>query len=150
VVELLAAGADTQVAGKHVVVLGRSLVVGRPLAAMLARPGDGGNATVTLCHSRTPDVAAHCRRADVLVVAVGRRHLVTPDWVAPGAVVVDVGTHPVEGPEGWTLTGDVHPDVAAVAGQLTPVPGGVGPVTNAVLMRHVAAACHPDAFAPAW
>ena len=150
VVELLAADPETRVAGKHVVVLGRSLVVGRPLAAMLARPGDGGNATVTLCHSRTADVAGHCRRADVLVVAVGKQHLVTPDWVAPGAVVVDVGTHPVEGPDGWTLAGDVHPDVGAVAGRLTPVPGGVGPVTNAVLMRHVAAACHPDAFPPAW
>jgi len=147
VVEILAASSDLAVAGRDVVVVGRSLVVGRPLAAMLAAPGPGGDGTVTLCHSRTRDLHAHTRRADVLVVAVGRPHLVEPSMVRPGAVVVDVGTN--VGPDGGLL-GDVHPEVAGVASALTPVPGGVGPVTNAVLMRHVAAAARPGAFAPAW
>lgn len=147
VVELLASEPGLAVAGRHVVVLGRSLVVGRPLAAMLVAPGPGGDATVTLCHTRTRDLVEHTRRADVLVVAVGRARLVEPGMVKPGAIVVDVGTN-VD--ERGALVGDVHPDVARVAGALTPVPGGVGPVTNAVLMRHVAAAALPAAFGPAW
>ena len=127
-------------AGRHVVVVGRSLVVGRPLAAMLTDRGAGGNATVTVCHTRTPDLGSMTRQAQILVAAAGVRHLITPDMVAPGAIVIDVGTHPIETEQGPSLTGDVHPDVAEVAGFLTPVPGGVGAVTTAVLMRHVVAA----------
>jgi len=151
VVELLASDERLSPAGRHVVVVGRSLVVGRPLAAMLAAPLPGGQATVTVCHTRTKDLGAHTRRADIIVVAAGRRALLQPGQVAPGAIVVDVGTHPVPGAGGaWTLAGDVDPEVGAVAGWLTPVPGGVGPVTNAVLMRHVTAAAIPGYLAPAW
>jgi len=150
VVALLASDERLDPRGRDVVVVGRSLVVGRPLAAMLAAKVPGGDATVTLCHTRTTDVAAHTRRADVVVVAAGVRHVLTAEMVRPGAVVVDVGTHAEATDDGWTLTGDVHPDVADVAGFLTPVPGGVGPVTNAVLMRHVAAAAGPGVLEPAW
>ncbi|HZL99377.1 MAG TPA: bifunctional 5,10-methylenetetrahydrofolate dehydrogenase/5,10-methenyltetrahydrofolate cyclohydrolase [Planctomycetota bacterium] len=151
VVELLASDARLSPERKHVVVVGRSLVVGRPLAAMLAAPLPGGQATVTLCHTRTPDVGAHTRRADIVVVAAGVRALLQPGQVRPGAIVIDVGTHPVPAADGsWTLAGDVDPEVAAVAGWLSPVPGGVGPVTNAVLMRHVTAAALPGYLEPAW
>lgn len=150
VVEILASDERLRPEGRHVVVVGRSLVVGRPLAAMLVDRGAGGNATVTVCHTRTPDLADVTRRADILVAAAGSAHLVTPDMVAPGAIVVDVGTHVVETDDGFSLTGDVHPDVEDVAGFLTPVPGGVGPVTNAIVMRHVAAAALPGALEPAW
>ena len=149
--ELLLSDPACDPAGKEVCVIGRSLVVGRPVAAMLAGTGPGGHATVTMCHRGTQDTPAHARAADILVVAAGAKHLVRPDWVKPGAIVVDVGTHAELGEDGkWVLHGDVHPDVAEVAGRLTPVPGGVGPVTNAVLMRHVAAAALPEAFEPAW
>lgn len=114
--------------GKEVVVLGRSNIVGKPLAGLLLRE----DATVTVAHSRTQDLPAVARRAEVLVVAVGRPHLVRKDWVRPGAVVVDVGVNRVEG----RLLGDVHPGVAEVAGALTPVPGGVGPMTVAMLMAN--------------
>jgi methylenetetrahydrofolate dehydrogenase (NADP+)/methenyltetrahydrofolate cyclohydrolase len=133
-----------------VCVIGRSLVVGRPLAAMLAAPLPGGQATVTLCHTRSRDVAAHARRADIVVVAAGVRGLLKPEMVRPGAIVIDVGTHPVQGPDGPSLAGDADPAVAEVAGFLTPVPGGVGPVTNAVLLRHVTAAARPGYLPPAW
>jgi methylenetetrahydrofolate dehydrogenase (NADP+) / methenyltetrahydrofolate cyclohydrolase len=116
-------------AGRHAVVVGRSTVVGRPVATLLLAE----NATVTVCHSRTADLAAECRRADVLVAAAGRAGLIGADHVAPGAVVIDVGTNPT--PDG--LVGDVAADVADVAGALTPVPGGVGPVTTAMLLDHV-------------
>jgi methylenetetrahydrofolate dehydrogenase (NADP+)/methenyltetrahydrofolate cyclohydrolase len=119
-----------ELAGKHVVVVGRSLVVGRPLLQLLL----DRDATVTVCHSRSVDLESLTRSADVLVVAVGRAGLITPKHVAPGTVVVDVGTNPT--PEGG-LVGDVAPEVAEVAAALTPVPGGVGPVTTAVLMEHV-------------
>ncbi len=150
VIELLLSEPACDPAGKEVCVIGRSLVVGRPVAAMLASSAQGGNATVSMCHRGTADTPAHARRADILVVAAGVKHLVQRDWVKPGAVVVDVGTHAEPTDTGWTVSGDVHPDVAEVAGWLTPVPGGVGPVTNAVLMRHVAAAALPDVFEPAW
>ena len=117
-------------AGRHVVVVGRSLVVGRPLLQLLL----DRDATVTVCHSRSTDLKSLTRSADVLAVAAGRAGLITPEYVAPGTVVVDVGTNPT--PEGG-LAGDVAPEVAEVAGALTPVPGGVGPVTTAVLMEHV-------------
>jgi len=114
--------------GKEVVVLGRSNIVGKPLAALLLRE----DATPTLAHSKTQDLPEVTRRAEVLVVAVGRPHLVRKAWVRPGAVVVDVGVNRVEG----KLLGDVHPEVAEVASALTPVPGGVGPMTVAMLMAN--------------
>jgi methylenetetrahydrofolate dehydrogenase (NADP+)/methenyltetrahydrofolate cyclohydrolase len=114
--------------GKEAVVVGRSEIVGKPMAMMLLAE----HATVTICHSRTADLAFHTRRADVLVAAVGRRGLVTPDMVKPGATVVDVAM--VRTDEG--LFGDVDPAVAEVAGLMTPVPGGVGPMTIAMLLRN--------------
>jgi methylenetetrahydrofolate dehydrogenase (NADP+)/methenyltetrahydrofolate cyclohydrolase len=114
--------------GKEVVVIGRSNIVGKPLAALLLRE----DATPTLAHSKTENLPEVTRRAQVLVVAAGRPHLVRKAWVRPGAVVVDVGVNRVEG----RLLGDVHPEVAEVAGALTPVPGGVGPMTVAMLMAN--------------
>ncbi|MBT6961606.1 MAG: hypothetical protein HOA00_10725, partial [Rhodospirillaceae bacterium] len=93
--------------GRTVTVVGRSLVVGRPLSAMLTASLPGGNATVTTCHSRSQNLAEHTRQADIVVMAVGRRHMLTPDMVKPGAIVIDVGTHPVERDGKWTLDGDV-------------------------------------------
>ncbi len=150
VAELLASDPRLAPEGRHVVIVGRSLVVGRPLAAMLAAPGAGGNATVTLCHTRTRDLARHTAAADIIVVAAGVPGLLKPGMVRRGAIVVDVGTHPVDTPQGPSLAGDVDPAVAGVAAFVTPVPGGVGPVTNAVLMRHVTAAALPDYVPPAW
>lgn len=120
--------AGIPVQGAEAVVVGRSLIVGKPMALLLV----AANATVTVTHSRTRDLAAHTRRADLLVVAAGRRGLVGPDMVRPGATVVDVGIHAT--PEGFA--GDVDPAVGEVAGALTPVPGGVGPMTVAMLMRN--------------
>ena len=114
--------------GKEVVVIGRSNIVGKPLAALLLRE----DATPTLAHSKTENLPEVTRGAQVLVVAAGRPHLVRKAWVRPGAVVVDVGVNRVEG----RLLGDVHPEVAEVAGALTPVPGGVGPMTVAMLMAN--------------
>ncbi len=119
-----------ELAGRHAVVVGRSAVVGKPVAHLLL----DRNATVTICHSRTRDLAAITTQADVLVVAAGRAGLIGPDHVAPGATVIDVGTNAT--PDGG-LAGDVDPKVADVAGALSPVPGGVGPVTTALLLRHV-------------
>jgi methylenetetrahydrofolate dehydrogenase (NADP+)/methenyltetrahydrofolate cyclohydrolase len=116
-------------AGRHAVVVGRSTVVGKPAAHLLL----DRNATVTICHSRTSDLAAITRQADVLVAAVGRPGLITPEHVTPGTVVIDVGTNPTA--DGG-LVGDVDPAVAEVATGLTPVPGGVGPVTTALLLQH--------------
>jgi methylenetetrahydrofolate dehydrogenase (NADP+) / methenyltetrahydrofolate cyclohydrolase len=116
--------------GRHAVVVGRSVVVGKPAAHLLL----DRHATVTICHSRTADLAAITRQADVLVAAAGRAGLVGPDHVSPGATVIDVGTNVTAD---GRLVGDVDPAVAAVAGALSPVPGGVGPVTTAVLLRHV-------------
>ena len=117
-------------AGRHAVVVGRSAVVGKPLAHLLL----DRDATVIICHSRTRDLAAMTVQADVLVVAAGRAGLIGPEHVAPGATVVDVGTNAT--PDGG-LAGDVDPKVGQVAGALSPVPGGVGPVTTALLLRHV-------------
>ncbi len=115
--------------GKEAVVIGRSEIVGKPMAMLLLAE----HMTVTICHSRTDDLASHTRRADVLVAAVGRRGLVTPDMVKPGATVIDVGVNRTE--EG-KLVGDVDPAVFDVAGLMTPVPGGVGPMTIAMLLRN--------------
>lgn len=123
--------------GKHVAVIGRGLTVGRPLGLLLTRKGV--DATVTLTHSRTPDLAAEVRRADVVVAAVGVPHLVQPDWIKPGAAVLDVGVTRVVNPESGKakLTGDIAPGVAEIAGWLSPNPGGVGPMTRALLVQNV-------------
>lgn len=123
-------------AGANAVVLGRSNIVGMPVALLLVR----ANATVTLCHSRSKDLAGICRSADVLVAAVGKPEMVRGDWVKPGAVVIDVGINRVEDasrPRGYRLVGDVaFEEVKEVAGAITPVPGGVGPMTIAMLLRN--------------
>ena len=135
---LLRSGVDP--AGKHAVVVGRSNIVGKPVAALLARKARGGNATVTLCHTATPDLAAFTRTADILVVAAGRPGTVGAGMVKPGAVVIDVGVNRVPDParaSGYRLVGDVDFDaVASVASLVTPVPGGVGPMTIAMLMSN--------------
>ena len=122
--------------GANAVVLGRSNIVGMPMALLLVKR----NATVTICHSRTKDLPAICREADILIAAVGRVEMVKKDWVKPGAVVIDVGTHRVEDAtkeKGYYLTGDVAFDeVSEVAGWISPSPGGVGPMTIAMLMRN--------------
>ena len=137
------------VAGREAVVVGRSDIVGKPAAMLLTN----ANATVTICHSKTHDLPAVCRRADVLVAAIGRAGMITEDFVKPGATVIDIGMNTVTDPaefqkffagnakreetfrkKGSTLIGDVHPEVTGVAGALTPVPGGVGPLTIAMLM----------------
>jgi methylenetetrahydrofolate dehydrogenase (NADP+) / methenyltetrahydrofolate cyclohydrolase len=124
--------------GSEVVVLGRSNLVGRPLSVLLSSKGRYGDATVTVCHSRSRDLPQICRRADVLVVAIGQREFVSVDMVKPGAVVIDVGTHPPRD-ETEKLRGDVQYEaVSAVASMITPVPGGVGPMTIAMLMRNSA------------
>jgi methylenetetrahydrofolate dehydrogenase (NADP+)/methenyltetrahydrofolate cyclohydrolase len=127
-------------AGKHVVVVGRSNLVGRPLASLLLRKGRGGDATVTVCHSRTEDLGAVTRTADILVVAMGRPESITADMVRPGAVVIDVGTHRVDDPKadkGYRVCGDVRFDeVKDVAGAITPSPGGVGPMTITMLLAN--------------
>lgn len=143
------------IAGKHAVVIGRSEIVGKPMALLLLQR----DATVTICHSRTPDLAATCQRADILVAAIGRAGFVTPDFVKPGAVVIDVGINRVDDrarvvelfgadhprvadfdAKGSAVVGDVHPAVAAVASAMTPVPGGVGPLTIAMLLKNTLAA----------
>ena len=130
--------------GAEVVVVGRSNIVGKPMAALLMQARDGGDATVTVCHSRTRDLAAHTRRADILVAAIGRAEMITGDMIKPGATVIDVGMNRVPDasrPSGFRLCGDVHfPSAVEVAGHITPVPGGVGPMTIALLLRNTALA----------
>lgn len=124
--------------GKHVVIVGRSTLVGRPLAVLLSNKAQGANATVTICHTGTPDIGRHTREADIVVIAAGRPHTLTADMVRPGAVVIDVGTNRIEDASrkrGWRLVGDS--DFAAIkekAAWITPVPGGVGPMTIAMLL----------------
>lgn len=142
---------EISVEGKEAVVVGRSDIVGKPVAMLLTN----ANATVTICHSRTQDLPGVCRRADILIAAIGRPAMITPEFVKPGATVIDVGINRVEDPalvrayfgddpkrqadmqkKGSTLVGDVHPKVFEVAGAMTPVPGGVGPLTIAMLMSN--------------
>jgi len=126
-----------EIAGRHVVILGRSEIVGRPLSIMLSQRGPSGDATVTVCHSRSRDLAAITRTADILIAAIGRPRFVTAEMVKPGATVVDVGINRTA--EG--VAGDVDfQAVAEVAGAITPVPGGVGPLTIAMLLRNTLAA----------
>jgi methylenetetrahydrofolate dehydrogenase (NADP+)/methenyltetrahydrofolate cyclohydrolase len=139
------------VAGQEAVVVGRSDIVGKPVAMLLLNQ----NATVTVCHSKTRDLPGVCRRADILVAAIGRAGMVTRDFVKPGATVIDVGINRITDrkefdrffsgnkkreeaflAKGSTLVGDVHPEVAEIAGAITPVPGGVGPLTIAMLMAN--------------
>ena len=135
---LLRSSADP--AGKHCVIIGRSNIVGKPMASLLVQNAPGGNATVTVCHSRTPDLAEHAKRADILIVAIGRPRMVTADMVKPGAVVIDVGVNRVDDPsskKGYSLVGDVDFEgVRKVASKITPVPGGVGPMTIAMLLSN--------------
>jgi methylenetetrahydrofolate dehydrogenase (NADP+)/methenyltetrahydrofolate cyclohydrolase len=139
IMELLArSGVDLK--GKHVVVLGRSLIVGKPVALLALQKRAGANGTVTICHSATRDLPAITRLADVLIAAIGRPEFVTADMVKPGAVVIDVGINRVPDPSrktGYRLTGDVaFSQVAPLCCRITPVPGGVGPMTVAMLMRN--------------
>ena len=136
----MAVRSGIELAGKHVAVVGRGLTVGRPLGLLLTRRGV--DATVVLAHSKTPDLAATVRQADVVVAATGHPSLVTPDMIKPGAAVFDVGiTRGPVGPSGKAkLVGDVHPDVAEVAGHLSPVPGGVGLMTRAMLLHNIVTA----------
>jgi methylenetetrahydrofolate dehydrogenase (NADP+)/methenyltetrahydrofolate cyclohydrolase len=135
---LIDAGVET--AGKHAVIIGRSDIVGKPLALLLSSRGTGGDATVTICHSRSENLAAICRQADILVAAVGKPGLVTADMVKPGAAVIDVGINRIADPAakgGSRLVGDVDfASVAEVAGAISPVPGGVGPLTVAMLLAN--------------
>jgi methylenetetrahydrofolate dehydrogenase (NADP+)/methenyltetrahydrofolate cyclohydrolase len=139
IMELLArSGVDLK--GRHVVVLGRSLIVGKPVALLALQKKAGANGTVTICHSATKDLPSITRQADVLIAAIGRAEFVTADLVKPGAVVIDVGINRVPDPSkknGYRLTGDVHfPSVSPLASLITPVPGGVGPMTVAMLMKN--------------
>jgi methylenetetrahydrofolate dehydrogenase (NADP+)/methenyltetrahydrofolate cyclohydrolase len=137
-VQQLLLRSDVDTAGKHVVIVGRSTIVGRPMAALLLQDGCGGNATVTVCHSRTRDIKGVTRLGDILIVAIGRPEFVTGDMVKPDAVVIDVGVNRVEDPSlkrGYRLVGDVKFDeVKKIAGAITPVPGGVGPMTITMLL----------------
>ena len=133
--------AEVDLTGKKAVVLGRSFNVGMPQALLLA--ARGADATVTVVHSRTKDAKAECLQADIIVAAVGRPEMVQADWVKQGAIVVDVGINRVDDStreRGWRLAGDVHPDVESVASLLSPVPGGVGPMTVAMLMANTVTA----------
>ena len=135
---LMRSGVETR--GKDAVIVGRSNIVGKPMAALLLQDAPGGNASVTVCHSRTTDLAAHTRRADILVAAIGRPEMITGDMIKPGAVVIDVGINRVNDasvPKGYRIVGDVEfASARAVASLITPVPGGVGPMTIAMLMKN--------------
>lgn len=139
IVELISRS-QIETEGKHVVVLGRSQIVGKPAALLMMRKALPGNATVTVCHSRTQNLAAITRQADVLIAAIGRAHFVTGDMVSEGVAVIDVGINRVEDSNkkrGYRLVGDVEFDtVSPKASQITPVPGGVGPMTVAMLMHN--------------
>ena len=131
---------DVKTEGAEVVILGRGEIVGKPMAAILCQKAKHANATVTICHSRTRDLAAHCRRADILIAAMGVAEFVKADMIKPGAVVIDVGVNRVADPaakDGTKLVGDVaFAEVQPVAGKITPNPGGVGPMTIALLMAN--------------
>ena len=132
--------AGVTVDGAEVVVVGRSNIVGKPISVMLGQKGPGANATVTMVHTGSKDIAGHCRRADILVVAAGVPGLVRPDWIKPGATVIDVGVNRVGKNEATgkpILSGDVDfAEASKIAGKITPVPGGVGPMTIAMLMKN--------------
>jgi methylenetetrahydrofolate dehydrogenase (NADP+) / methenyltetrahydrofolate cyclohydrolase len=135
---LLRSGLDTK--GAHAVIVGRSNIVGKPMASLLIQPGRGGDATVTVCHSKSRDLPGICRTADLLIVAMGKPEFVTAEMVRPGAVVIDVGINRVDDasqPKGYRIVGDVaYGPVSEVASAITPVPGGVGRMTIAMLLQN--------------
>lgn len=135
---LIRSGIETR--GAHAVIVGRSNIVGRPMANLLIQQGPGGDATVTVCHSKTRDLSAITRTADIVIAAIGKAEFVTADMVRPGAVVIDVGINRVEDtsrPRGYRLVGDVaYEPVSRIASAITPVPGGVGPMTIAMLLQN--------------
>jgi methylenetetrahydrofolate dehydrogenase (NADP+)/methenyltetrahydrofolate cyclohydrolase len=135
---LIRSGIETK--GAHAVIVGRSNIVGKPMANLLIQHGPGGDATVTVCHSRSKDLPSLTRQADILIVAIGRAEFLTADMVSPGAVVIDVGINRVDDAtreKGYRLCGDVdYAPVAAIASAITPVPGGVGPMTIAMLLKN--------------
>jgi methylenetetrahydrofolate dehydrogenase (NADP+)/methenyltetrahydrofolate cyclohydrolase len=135
---LIRSGIETK--GAHAVIVGRSNIVGKPMANLLIQQGPGGDATVTVCHSRTRDLPSITRQADILIAAIGKAEFVTADMVRPGAVVIDVGINRVDDAtkeKGYRLSGDVaYESVAAIASAITPVPGGVGPMTIAMLLKN--------------
>ena len=139
-VQQLLLRSSVEIAGKHCVIIGRSNIVGRPMASLMIQNAPGGNATVTVCHSHTRNLAEHAKRADILIVAIGKPRTVTADMVKPGAVVIDVGVNRVEdttSKRGYALVGDVDFEgVREVASKITPVPGGVGPMTIAMLLSN--------------
>jgi methylenetetrahydrofolate dehydrogenase (NADP+)/methenyltetrahydrofolate cyclohydrolase len=130
----------TETSGAEVVVVGRSNIVGKPIAMMMAQKGEGANSTVTIVHTRTKDLEGHCKRADILIVAAGVPGLVKPEWIKPGSTVIDVGVNRIgmnEKTGKAILSGDVDFEAAKeIAGKITPVPGGVGPMTIAMLMKN--------------
>lgn len=139
-VQELLVRSGVELSGKRVVIVGRSNIVGKPLANILMQKADGADATVTVAHSRTENLPELVKSADVVVAAIGRAEMITGDWIKPGAVVIDVGINRVEDPaakRGYRLVGDVHFESASeVASQITPVPGGVGPMTIVMLMKN--------------
>jgi methylenetetrahydrofolate dehydrogenase (NADP+)/methenyltetrahydrofolate cyclohydrolase len=139
-IQMLLKESGVKTPGKNCVVIGRSNIVGKPMAALMMQDNENANCTVTVCHRHTTDLKSHTKAADILIVAAGRPHIVTADMVKPGAVVIDVGTNRVSDPKsksGTMLQGDVDFDsVRAVASKITPVPGGVGPMTIAMLMAN--------------
>ncbi|MEJ2595562.1 MAG: bifunctional methylenetetrahydrofolate dehydrogenase/methenyltetrahydrofolate cyclohydrolase FolD [bacterium] len=134
---------DIETEGKHCVVLGRSNIVGSPMSILMSKKASPGNATVTVCHSRTKDMASYTRSADILICAIGQPQFITADMVKEGAVVIDVGIHriPADNEKGYKLAGDVDfEEVQKKAGYITPVPGGVGPMTIAMLLKNTLSA----------
>ena len=136
---------DIDPEGKHAVIIGRSNIVGKPISALLMQKKKLGNATVTVCHSRTKNIREICKQADILIAAIGSPEFVTKDFVKPGAVIIDVGVNRVDDPSakrGYRLVGDVkYDEVAEIASAITPVPGGVGRMTIAMLMKSTVLAC---------
>lgn len=148
---LLRSGIDPK--GAHAVIVGRSNIVGKPMASLLIQPGPGGDATVTVCHSKSRDLPGVCRTADILIVAIGKPEFVTAEMVQPGAVVIDVGINRVDDatqPKGYRIVGDVaYGPVSEVASAITPVPGGVGRMTIAMLLQNTLQAFEQGAGKPA-
>lgn len=136
---------DIQTSGKHAVIVGRSNIVGKPMAALLVQKADYANSTVTICHSRSSDLAGIVRLGDIVIAAVGRPEMITGDMIKEGAVVIDVGINRIDDPDspkGYRLVGDVaYDEAAAKASAITPVPGGVGPMTIAMLLENTIKAC---------
>jgi methylenetetrahydrofolate dehydrogenase (NADP+)/methenyltetrahydrofolate cyclohydrolase len=148
-VQVLLEAYNVKTAGLDCVIVGRSNIVGKPMASLMVQPGAGADCTVTVCHSRTRDLAAHTRRADLLIAAIGRADFVTGEMIKPGAIVIDVGMNRVDdatAKAGYRLKGDVHFESAkTVASLITPVPGGVGRMTIAMLLKNTVRAAEMSA-----